>query len=111
LSSVEIKYTDPDEIRRMVGALARNLKQRHPEVNRIIWFGSWIDGSHSPGSDVDLCIVISESNQKPRDRIPEYLPRSFPVGLDLHIYTRAEFHALSASHPQWYEAIMSGEEQ
>jgi predicted nucleotidyltransferase len=95
----------------MVGALARSLKGRHPEVNRVIWFGSWIDGSYSPGSDVDLCIVISESKKKPRDRIPDFLPRSFPVGLDLHIYTQTELQALSASHPELYEAIMSGEEQ
>jgi hypothetical protein len=45
-----------------------------------------------------------------RDRIPDYLPVGFPVGVDLFAYTRAEFERLRDSAPTWYAIITSGRE-
>lgn len=44
------------------------------------------------------------------DRISDYLPLGFPVGLDLVIYTRAEFEALKRSSQAWYRVISTGKE-
>ncbi len=74
------------------------------------WFGSWVTGGWSPGSDVDLCIVVDRSTKSARDRVPEYLPRTFPVGIDLFVYTEAELERLAEEHPSFARAIDAGVE-
>lgn len=40
---------------------------------------------------------LSHSDKSVRDRIPEFLPRSFPVGVDLFPYTGEELASLRPS--------------
>jgi predicted nucleotidyltransferase len=110
LNSVVIKSIDREQVQLAVADYAGRLRQRHPEVKRVIWFGSWVSGLPAPGSDVDLCLILSSSSKPARDRISEYLPLGFPVGVDLFAYTQAEFECLQASSPGWYAAITSGVE-
>ena len=95
---------------RAVADYVARLRADHPEIERVIWFGSWVTGIPLPGSDVDLCLILSSSDKTPRDRAPHYLPVGFPVGIDLFAYTRAEFERLRESSPGWYQAITSGRE-
>jgi predicted nucleotidyltransferase len=74
------------------------------------WFGSWVTGGWSPGSDVDLCIVIEPSTKPARDRVSDYLPRTFPVGIDLFVYTEDEIARLATEHPSFARAIEAGVE-
>jgi len=106
--SVEIKYTDPKLIDAAVRQFAAELKDRDSTVRRILWFGSWTKGTFSPGSDVDLCIIVDHDDRPRRERLPDYLPRRFPVGVDLFIYTEAEFRKLATEHPELYREISSG---
>jgi hypothetical protein len=50
---------------------------------------------------VDLCLILSSSDKPLRDRIPDYLPIGFPMGIDLFAYARAEFKRLQESAPTW----------
>lgn len=108
MSSVEIKSIDRQAIEKAVRAYAAQLYADHPEIERIIWFGSWVNGLPSPGSDVDLCLILSHADKPMRERAPDYLPLGFPVGVDLFPYTRAEFTRLKEESPGWYAAINSG---
>jgi uncharacterized protein len=108
LNTVVIRSIDRGKIQNAVRDYARQLRQDHPEITRVIWFGSWINGYPSPGSDVDICLVLSSADKPARDRLPDYLPSRFPVGIDLHIYTQNELDHLRQSSPGWYQAIMSG---
>jgi predicted nucleotidyltransferase len=110
LNSVTFKSVDHEAIKRAVNSFAHQLRQDHPEVERVIWFGSWVTGLPVPGSDVDICLIISSSENSPRDRISKYLPLGFPVGVDLFAYTRSEFEQLRNNTPGLYEAISSGVE-
>ena len=110
MNSVVIKSINREEIDRSVDSYTGDLRAKHPEIERIYWFGSWVDGLPSPGSDVDMCIIISSSEKIMRDRIPEYLPVKFPLGIDLFVYTRDEFEQLAVDHPGWYKVIISGRE-
>jgi predicted nucleotidyltransferase len=109
LPSVRIISDSRAAVEQAVQTYATALHRR-PEVCRVIWFGSRITGRSTPGSDVDLCIVLSGSDKTVRDRIPEYLPGAFPVGLDLFPYTEEELASLKQSSPGWYEAIQRGRE-
>jgi len=108
LSSVVIKSANREEIAQSVASYAARLREQHREIERIIWFGSWVTGLPMPGSDVDLCLILSSSDRAPRDRIPDYLPVGFPVGVDLFAYTRDEFERLRETSPGWYQAIAAG---
>ena len=110
MSSVVIKSTDLQVIIDAVESYVAQLRSRHPEVERVIWFCSWVNGLPTPGSDVDLCLILSASDKPVRDRIPDYLPLGFPVGVDLFPYTRAEFDRLRQEAPTWYATIISGQE-
>jgi predicted nucleotidyltransferase len=109
-SSVRIRYADPGAIRRDVTELAAAVRTAHHEVKRIRWFGSWITGGWSLGSDVDLCIVVERSAKPVRDRAVEFLPLAFPVGLDIFVYTEAELERLRMEHPSFARAMDAGEE-
>jgi predicted nucleotidyltransferase len=108
LNSVVIKSIDRKQIRNAVETYILELRSRHPEIVRVIWFGSWVSGLPSPGSDVDLCLIVSASDKIPRDRVSDYLPLGFPVGVDLVVYAQDEFERLRKSSPGWYAAITSG---
>ena len=108
MSSVVVRSAQQETVRRRVEALAADLRQSHPEVQRIIWFGSWVTGIPTPGSDVDLCLVLSHSELPRHERAPRYLPVGFPVGIDLAVYTEAEFRELADTLPRWYECVTSG---
>jgi predicted nucleotidyltransferase len=103
-----IKSADKEAVGRAVASYIAKLRADHPEVERVIWFGSWVIGLPTLGSDVDLCLILSSSDKPMRHRIPGYLPLGFPVGIDLFAYTRAEFDQLRKTSPGWYATIMSG---
>ena len=109
-TSVRIRYADPDPIRKAVRQYADALRASRPEVRSLRWFGSWVNGTASVGSDVDLCIVVAHSDQLRRDRLVEYLPERFPVGIDLFVLTEEEFSSLRVEHPSFAAAIDAGEE-
>lgn len=110
MSSVVIKSVDRCIVEQAVKRFISHLRSNHKEIQKIIWFGSWIDGIPVPGSDVDLCLVLSKSDKSFRERIPEYLPVGFPVGIDIFPYTISELESLKNASPAWYREIISGRE-
>lgn len=108
--SVKIFSIDREDVERAVREWVDHLRARHPEIERIIWFGSWVTGRPTPRSDVDICLVLSSSPDRFRDRIPKYLPDRFPVSVDLHPFTREEFDQLQEEAPQLRAAIAAGRE-
>lgn len=106
--SAVIRWADPETVREAVEELARRLRDEHPEVRRIYWYGSWVSGAPTPSSDVDLCVVISGDPRRPRERVPDYLPDRFPAAIDLAVLTEDELEDLRERAPGWYRAISSG---
>ena len=109
-TSVRVRCADPEVIRRAVAGFAAEVRAAHPELRRMRWFGSWITGGWSLGSDVDLCIVVDHSFRPVRERTVDYRPRVFPVGIDLFIYTEDELERLRTEHPSFARAMDAGVE-
>jgi predicted nucleotidyltransferase len=108
LGSVVVKSTPRKEIEGRVASLVAQWRREHPEIQRVIWFGSWVNDLPSPGSDVDLCIVLRDSPKPMRERIPDFLPVGFPVGIDIFPYTEREFRRLQERSPSFHAAIQRG---
>ena len=97
MSTVSVTWFDSDAAWRAAEAYARALAVRHPEVEEIRVFGSLVNGTSVPGSDVDLLIVLSGSDRPFHDRIPTYLPGAFPCPIDVFPYTRAEIARMTSA--------------
>jgi len=97
LNGVVVKSVDETAVRRAMDAYAARLLVAHPEIEEIVVFGSFAEGTWAPGSDLDVFIVLSHSSKRVRDRIPDLLPGAFPVGVDLFPYTRQEVAARGPS--------------
>jgi len=76
---------------------AARLLATNPRVEEIIVFGSFVEDTYAPGSDLDVFIVLASAQQRPRDRITDFLPYSFPVPMDIFPFTRAEIAELDSS--------------
>ncbi|MGI8687298.1 MAG: nucleotidyltransferase domain-containing protein [Thermomicrobiales bacterium] len=70
----------------------RLVDEFHPE--QIILFGSHAWGTPTDDSDIDLLVIVPESNEKPHQRaVRAYrtLPKDRIVPTDILVKTRAEF--------------------
>ena len=95
MSSVVVKSIDEATVRRAAEAWARRLLEERPEVEEVVFFGSFSRGTWAPGSDLDVFLFLRSSEKPFRERIVDYLPGAFPVGVDLLPYTRGEVESLS----------------
>lgn len=103
-----IRWAEPERVGAAVEAFAEEVRQRHPAVTSIYWYGSWVSGGATPSSDVDLCVVVESDARRPRDRVPDFLPAGFPVGVDLVVLTEDELAGLADRSPSWHAAITGG---
>lgn len=107
-ASLVVKPNNEAAVEQAVRRWAAGIAERRSEVRRIVWFGSRVSGIPSPGSDVDVCLVLERSEKPFRERAGDYLPVGFPVGLDLFPYTEEELHRLRRDHPTWHRALTGG---
>jgi predicted nucleotidyltransferase len=79
---------------RIAEALRELVEARYrldPRVVSVYLFGSFAWGMPAPGSDLDLLVIVDDDPRPARDRIPDYLPGAFPIGVDVLVWTRAEW--------------------
>jgi len=89
------------ELTRFVDFIVENYSPQ-----KIILFGSFAEGTPQIWSDIDL-VVIQETNERFLDRSKEILSSLMPkVGLDLLIYTPAEFERLCQERKFFSEKIL-----
>ena len=84
MTAEELERVLPEIVRRLADAL-------QPE--RIYLFGSHARGAAGPHSDVDILVVVPQSDQPGyrRDRAAYRALRGIPVALDILVWTREEF--------------------
>ena len=81
---------------RILGELERSVRRlvrAHPEVKRVLLFGSYARGDFGLRSDADILLVLSSSPyERYFDRIPEFLDffLDMSVPVDIFPYTEAE---------------------
>ncbi len=88
--SVRIRYFDKKLVEESLRGYLKEMEEKHPEVERVLLFGSFVRNECVPGSDIDLLVILSESEESFLERIPRFLPSRFPVGVDVFPYTAEE---------------------
>lgn len=88
--SVKITYLDRKAAVRAVERAARRLATKHPEIRRILLFGSLGRGDAVPGSDADLLLVLERCDLPFRDRLASYRLGRCPVPVEVFPYLESE---------------------
>ncbi len=86
-SSVVKRSVDRKTAVDALAAWAAPLVVEHPEVEGVGYFGSCATDRYGPASDLDVVLVLRSSPAvRIMDRIPGYLPRRFPLGVQVFPY-------------------------
>ena len=86
---------------RILGELERSVQRLirdHPEVRRVLLFGSYARGDFGLWSDADVLLVLSSSpHERYFDRIPDFLEYfiGMSVPVDIFPYTEAEVERMN----------------
>ena len=93
-SGAEVKFIDYDETLRNLRRAVAKAKAKHPEVTRVLLFGSLADGSWTAVSDADLIVVVRKELAGFSTRAPYHV---FAEGIatDSLVVSESEFDRLS----------------
>lgn len=90
--SVDVFWLDRTEAVRRIEEAAAEVVRDRAEVEEVHLFGSLAEGRAVPGSDADVLLVLSESDEPWVDRPAAYRDAFRDVGMpvELFCYTREE---------------------
>ena len=94
--SVKVYWLDLEALIEALRAIAARLASFHPEIARVVLFGSVADCTATPPSDADLLLVVRGAKEPWHQRLAPYQAHfadlAFPV--DLFVYTPEEVKRL-----------------
>lgn len=94
LNSSVVKWPDAQTVERALREWAQELAQRHPEVLRVGYIGSYARGDWGVGSDVDVLLIVAQADLPFEQRAAAWDAHSLPVPADLLVYTLDEWQNL-----------------
>lgn len=99
--SVRVVFADKGKVIRELRDYARKLKQTQPAVEQVGYFGSYANDTYGPASDVDLLIILRQSDKHFLDRIPDFLPENLSICCDVFPYTSEEIKKMKQDNNLW----------
>lgn len=94
LTSSVLKWPDLTEVAQAVRSWADRQAATHVGVLRIGYFGSYARGDWGPGSDVDLLVIVADSDEPFERRAARWDATDLPVPADVLVYTIEEWQRL-----------------
>ena len=94
-SFAEVRFLDYDQILNDLRQAASEAKAAHPEIVKVLLFGSLVQGNWTADSDADLIVVV-------RREFPDFLGSRSPyqiftrsIPTDSLVYSEREFEQMS----------------
>ncbi len=81
----------------VIGALqdwAAKAKETHPQLLQVGYFGSYARGDWGVGSDLDVVLMVTESELPFERRSAQWDLTALPVPVDVLVYTPAEWEKI-----------------
>ncbi|MER3523023.1 MAG: hypothetical protein C4326_02905 [Ignavibacteria bacterium] len=94
LNSSVLKWPDAPTVEQAVRAWTEEIARQHPEVLRIGYFGLYARGNWGVGSDVDIIVIIDQSEMSCERRSIHFDATCLPVPADVLVYARDEWSKL-----------------
>jgi predicted nucleotidyltransferase len=98
---VKVFFADKDKVLRQLKEYVRRLKAQRSDVKKVGLFGSYATDTYGPASDADLLIILSYSDKRFIDRIPDFIPDNLTVGCDVFPYTEDEITKMKNDGNPW----------
>jgi predicted nucleotidyltransferase len=89
-NSAEIRFIDREKVIGDLRSAALRAKSAHPEIRRVLLFGSLVQGNYTADSDADLIVVVERSFPDLLDR-SRYQIHSRSIPTDTLVYSEREF--------------------
>jgi predicted nucleotidyltransferase len=81
---------------------AAEIAQHDAHIRRVGYTGSYARGDWGVGSDLDVLIVVDESQQPFMKRALAWDTSALPVPTDVMVYTQLEWEALARQNSRFY---------
>jgi len=107
LGSVKILSVDYKALMASLAEASSEIKRKHPHVEKIFLFGSFSRGNYTPCSDIDILIIVKDT-EKPFLLRSQQFAGYFPVPFDVNIlvYTSKEFEKMLEEKNQFLINIL-----
>ena len=107
--SAKYKFVDRSQILGLARTAAARIAANHPEVRRVLLFGSFARGDFNVHSDLDLLVILESSSLSMSDRIADFLQDCAAYPTDVFPLTQEELHNRLREHdPFWTRAMKEG---
>ena len=94
-----MRWPGPEVVDRAVRSWAERVAERDDRILRIGYFGSYARGDWGVGSDVDLIVVVADSDEPFERRALAFDATELPVPADLLVYTAPELERMHEGIP------------
>jgi len=105
LDSVKVRSVPRSEVEGALAQWARLTAKQDSRLQRVGYFGSYARGDYTPASDLDVLIVVSDSQTPRHRRALEFDLRQMPVGCEVFVYTTEEL-ARPLVEGDWLHTIL-----
>ena len=94
------RFIDKNEILALARGIAERIAADHPEVRKILLFGSFARDDYGARSDLDLLLVLCRSDKPAGERTADYMDAAAAYPTDILAYTEEEIESgLRAGNP------------
>jgi predicted nucleotidyltransferase len=104
LNSPVLKWADAKTVDEAARRWAEKVVQYRRHVIKIGYFGSYARGDWGVGSDLDLIIIVKNSEQPFDRRSIEWNVTELPVPADVLVYTKEEWNSLTKT--RFHKTVM-----
>ena len=105
LNSSILKWPDKQKVHEVARDWAENEGAEHDSILAIGYFGSYARGDWGVGSDLDLIIILKNSDKTFERRPLEWDLTRLPVPAEAIVYTQAEWRSLLDQKSRFAESL------
>lgn len=107
---VEILSVDEERLKKALMEISSKIKEDHPEVQEVILYGSFSKNEFTPRSDLDIAIILDQTEKPFLTRSDDFLEYfwSIPFDVNLVIYTKEEKEKMRAEDHRFLKEILNG---
>lgn len=105
LNSSVLKWPDRQTIDKSVRDWVSTLVSNRSDILRVGYFGSYAKNEWGVGSDLDIIVIITQSNKPFWQRSLEFDLTNLPLPSEILIYTRDEWEEMRKERRSFYQTV------
>lgn len=107
LTSSVLIWPRRDEVLQALQTWAEKARAENPALLRVGYFGSYARGDWGVGSDLDVVLIVTDSERPFERRAAQFDLTGLPVPVDVLVYTQAEWEKITARREgkRWWDEV------